>query len=110
MLIQALPIIAVACTSIAPCFYRDRIEITEEEIIIVKAWKAIKISVDDLEEFIVGEPPNKAFRVNTFNQNRSGGVKAISDVHHLQIGTYLPQEEIEYLHNLIIRRLTGHID
>ena len=110
MLIQALPIIAVACTSIAPCFYRDRIEISEEEIITVKAWKTIKISADDLEGLVVGEPPDKAFRVNTFNQNRSGGVKVISDVHHLQIGTHLPQEEIEYLHHLIIRRLTQHID
>ena len=79
-------------------------------LIIVKAWKTIKISVDDLEKLIVGGPPDKGFRVNAFNQNRSGGVKAISDLHHLQIGTHLPQEEIEYLHNLIIRRLTQHID
>ena len=108
MLFQILVMVGVGCVMLIPCFYRDSMEIFEEELIIVKGRKTSKIAVNDLEEMLVGEPPDSAFQVGVFNQVISGGLKAISDSQQIQFGTHLPQSEIEYLHNLIIRRLTQH--
>jgi hypothetical protein len=85
------------------CFLKDTIELTGTTLTMKRHFKSISFPLSELEGFFVGAEPESKSRL--FSDSISGGIVAVSDTQYLRVAEHIPQSEIEYLHNVLLRRM-----
>ena len=79
--------------------------LTNTTLTMKRHLKTCSIPLSELEGFYVGATPKQSSRI--FSDIVSGGISAVSDTQFFEVAKHMSKEEIEYLHNVILRRMVG---
>ena len=86
------------------CIWGDKIELNKKSLIVKRGREIVAFPLSELEELSVGKEPIQS-GIALFRDAFSGGVVVSSDQKRMVVGSQLSQEEIRYLHNVLLNSL-----